>query len=50
LVAVELPRTARSAAAKALDQGKSVSARITVVATADSLITRRSRLVKLRRP
>ena len=29
--------------------GKAVSARVTVVATADSLTTRKSRLVKLRR-
>jgi hypothetical protein len=49
-VAVELPRAARLAAAKALAQGKLVAARITVVATANSLTTRRSLLVKLRRP
>jgi endoglucanase len=48
-IAVELPRAARRAAAKALSQGEPVAARVTVVATADSLTTRRSRLVKLRR-
>jgi endoglucanase len=49
-IAVELSRAARRAAATALRQGEPVAARITVVATADSLTTRRSRLVKLRRP
>jgi hypothetical protein len=48
-IAVELPRAARRGAAQALRQGEPVAARITVVATADSLTTRKSRLIKLRR-
>jgi hypothetical protein len=48
-LALQLPAELRRAAAEALRMGKTVSARVTVVATADSLTTRKSRLVELRR-
>jgi endoglucanase len=49
-LAVAVPRAARRAAAAALRQGEPIAARIRVIATADSLTTRKSRLIKLRRP
>jgi hypothetical protein len=44
---VRVPAKARLAAAAALGLGRSVSARITIVAAADSLETRKRRSVKL---
>jgi hypothetical protein len=48
-LALQLPREARRAAAKALSAGQPVAARITVVVTAGSVSSRKTRVVKLRR-
>jgi hypothetical protein len=48
-LALQLPRDVRRAAARALGAGQPVAARITIVVTAGSVSSRKTRVVKLRR-
>ena len=48
-LALPLPRDVRRAAARELSAGQPVAARVTIVVTADSVSSRKTRVVKLRR-